>query len=54
VASIHKDPRSPYFFCSFVAGDGKRKFRSTKTRDRKVALKVCLAWQDAAEKAVMN
>jgi|SRR5271165_6444274 len=53
MASLHKDPRgkSPYFYCAFTLPDGKRAFRSTKQTDRKAALRMCLAWEDAAEQA---
>jgi hypothetical protein len=53
VASIHKDPRgkSPFFYCAFIGGDGRRKLRSTKETDRTKARKICDAWAGAAEKA---
>ena len=53
MASIHKDPRgkSPFFYCAFYAGDGSRKFKSTKTTSRKLALKICAEWSGASEKA---
>jgi integrase len=51
MSSIHKDPRgrSPYWYAAFTDGTGKRRFVSTKATDRKVALKIALAWQDAAD-----
>ena len=51
MASIHKTPRSPFFFCAFCGADGKRKFRSTKSGDRRQALRICAGWQDAALQA---
>jgi integrase len=53
MASLHKDPlgRSPYWYCAFTLPDGQRRFRSTKQRDRKEALKVCLGWEKASEAA---
>lgn len=57
MASIHKDPRkaadgknpkSPFWYCAFYGGDGTRKFKSTKTANRKQALKICTAWEEAA------
>ena len=53
MASIHKDPRgkSPFWYAAFYGADGGRKFKSTKERDRKVALKICFAWEQAAEMA---
>jgi integrase len=53
VASIHKDPRgkSPFWYCAFIGGDGRRKLRSTKETDRTAARKICYKWAEAAEKA---
>lgn len=50
MASIHKDSkgRSPYWFCAFITPDGKRRFKSTKTTDKKQAQQVCRAWEKAA------
>jgi integrase len=53
VASIHKDPRgkSPYWYAAFYGADGSRRFKSTKTSDRKQALKICTEWETAAIRA---
>lgn len=53
MASLHKDPRgkSPYWYCAFYGADGLRKFKSTKATSRKEALRVCVEWSTAAEKA---
>ena len=53
MASIHKDPRgkSPFWYCAFIGGDGRRKLRSTKETDRTAARKICYKWAEAAEKA---
>jgi integrase len=50
MASVHKDlrGRSPFWYCAFYGADGRRMFRSTKTSDRKAALKICFAWESAA------
>jgi integrase len=53
MASIHRQPGRPYWFCAFTEFDpqtnrAKRVFRSTKTGDRKQALEICRAWQKAA------
>jgi len=53
MASIHRQPGRPYWFCAFTQFDlqtnrAKRVFRSTKTSDRKQALEICRAWQKAA------
>lgn len=51
MASLHKDPRSPYWYCAFSLPDGKRTFRSTKQTDRKAALRICIEWEKASEAA---
>ncbi|MGA7903735.1 MAG: hypothetical protein WCA06_13970, partial [Terrimicrobiaceae bacterium] len=53
LASVHKHPRgkSPFWYCAFTGGDGRRLFRSTKQIDRTKARKTCDAWAGAAEKA---
>src|SRR6516225_3557323 len=51
MASTHRDPRSPFWFCALTLPDGKRTFRSTKQRDRKKALEVCRGWEKAAKAA---
>ena len=47
------DPRgySPFWYAAFYGPDGRRKFKSTKERDRKAALKICLSWEQASEMA---
>jgi hypothetical protein len=52
MASIHRQPGRPYWFCAFTEFDpqtnrAKRVFRSTKTSDRKQALEICRAWHKA-------
>ena len=53
MASLHRDPRgkSPFWYCAFTDGDGKRHFRSTKEAKRKKAQAVRDGWQRAAELA---
>jgi integrase len=53
MASIHKDPRnkSPYYYAAFYAADGRRKFKSTKTRSRAAALRCAIEWESAAKRA---
>ena len=50
MASILKKPssRSPYWFAAFRGGDGKRKQKSTKTTDRRLALEMAVQWEKAA------
>jgi integrase len=53
MASIHRQPGRPHWFCAFTEFDpqtnrSKRAFRSTKTADRKQALEICRTWQKAA------
>jgi len=56
MASIHKQPGRPFWFCAFSifnpeTNKSRRVFRSTKTRDKKQALEICRAWHKAALKA---
>jgi hypothetical protein len=56
MASIHKQPGKPFWFCAFSIFSpetltSRRVFRSTKTRDKKQALEICRAWHKAALKA---
>jgi integrase len=56
MASIHRQPGRPYWFCAFSIFNpetrtSRRVFRSTKTRDKRQALEICRAWDKAALKA---
>lgn len=51
MASIHKQPGRPNWFCAFTTADGKRVFRSSGTKDKKQALEICRAWDKAARHA---
>src|SRR5262245_43632445 len=56
MASIHRQPGRPYWFCAFSLFDPqthrtRRVFRSTKTTDKHQALEICRAWSKAALKA---
>ena len=50
MASILKKPgsRSPYWFAAFRGVDGRRKQKSTKTTDRRLALEMAVQWEKAA------
>lgn len=48
MASIHRQKNRPHWFCAYTSSDGQRLFRSTKTKDRKQAERVCQAWEQAA------
>jgi integrase len=52
MASVHKDPRgrSPYYYALFYGADGRRKFRSTKARNRTLAMATAVKWEEAARK----
>ena len=56
MASLHKDPRgkSRYWYCAFYGADGRRKFRSTKATDRKLAMQIGLEWEKAAQSGRNN
>lgn len=51
MASIHRQPGRPFYFCAFTKADGVRGFRSTKTANKKQALEICRAWSLAANHA---
>lgn len=46
--SLRKRLRSPFWFACFSRADGSRAQRTTKTRDRKLALKLAIEWEEAA------
>lgn len=48
MASLHRQPGKPNWFCAFTTPDGVRRFRSTKTSDKKQAWQVCNTWTKAA------
>jgi integrase len=55
MASVHKQPGRPFWFCAFSIFNpetlkSRRVFRSTKTRDKKQALEICHAWHKATLK----
>ncbi len=51
MASLHKDPRgkSRFWYAAFYGPDGRRKFKSTKATDRKLAMQIALEWEKAAD-----
>jgi integrase len=56
MASVHRQPGRPHWFCAFSIWNpetltSRRVFRSTKTKDKKQALEICRAWHKAALKA---
>src|SRR2546430_17600793 len=56
MASVHKQPGRPFWFCAFSIFNpetltSRRVFRSTKTRNKKQAEEICRAWHKAALKA---
>jgi hypothetical protein len=55
MASIHRNSRSPkgVYYAVLRLSDGRRAYRSTKTRDKTKAKIICEAWQ-AAEDAAAN
>jgi integrase len=48
MASIHPHRRSKYWYAAFTGADGKRCFKSTKTDDKKLALKIAIEWEELA------
>jgi len=53
MGSLHKESRgkSPFWYAAYYAADGTRKFTSTRTRDRKKAMAICVCWEKAAIEA---
>jgi integrase len=47
MASLHRQAKSPFWFCAFTDADGTRRFRSTKCRNRKQAEEICNGWAKA-------
>jgi integrase len=52
VASLRKRQRSPFWFACFTLPDGRRAQRTTKTSDRKMAMKLAGEWEEAAERRI--
>ncbi len=52
MASILKKPssRSPFWFAAYRGPDGRRVQKSTKTTDRKLAMKLAFEWEELASK----
>jgi integrase len=48
MAGITKHPNSPFWTAIFYDGAGAKVRRSTKQRDRRIALKTAMAWEDTA------
>jgi integrase len=48
MASLHKQPGKPNWFCAFTDPSGKRHFKSTGTPDKKAASQICRTWANAA------
>jgi hypothetical protein len=42
-----KTGRSPFWYCSYTASDGRRLKKSTKQADKKKAWEVCLTYVNA-------
>jgi len=56
MASVHKQPGKPFWFCAFSIFDPqtsrtRRVFRSTKTSDKRQAQEICRTWHRATLKA---
>jgi hypothetical protein len=48
MASLHRQPGKPNWFCAYTTADGVRRFRSTQTSDKKQAWQVCNTWAKAS------
>jgi integrase len=51
--SVHRDPRSPHgvWYCRLTLADGRRVWRSTKSRNKRQAQLLCDGWQQAETEA---
>ena len=49
MASLWKRPRSKFWYACFTAADGRQLKRSTKTADRKKALKIAVEFETVAQ-----
>ena len=52
MASLRRHPKSPFWIACFTDANGNRTTRSTKTRDRKLALKMAVEWEGVAKRVV--
>jgi integrase len=48
VASLHKQPGKPNWFCAYTTQDGQRHFKSTGTASKKQAEAICSTWAKAS------
>jgi len=51
MASLRKRPGSNKWVCCFTLPDGTRDQKSTGKTDRDEAMRICLAWDEAAKRA---
>src|SRR5687767_5536900 len=54
MASVHIQPDRPFWYCAYTNHEGKRRFISTKTGDRKEAEKFARSVEATVEKARTN
>lgn len=52
MASLRKHPHSPYWIACFTDSNGKRTTRSTKSKNRNLAMKMAVEWEVAAGQAM--
>lgn len=51
MASVHRLPNRPHWFCFYTDEQGARKCKTTGTTNKREALKVCIGFQKAADLA---
>lgn len=54
MGSLWKRDNSPYWFCCYRDASGKRVKKSTKLKDRRKAMRVCIELEEAAHKAAQG
>jgi integrase len=52
MASLRRHPKSPFYFACFTLPDGRQTQRSTKTTERKLALKIAAKYEEPTKRRI--